>query len=91
MGKAVQEIVWVAEDGTRFKTENDMLIHEGARVYLDHINEYIATIDFSDYAPRAIKAKQTQIRQVLLAYLAATESDRGEQDQVPQEGTAQAA
>lgn len=84
MGKAVQEIIWVAEDGTRFKTENDMLVHEGARVYLDHVNEYIKTIDFSGYSPRAVKSRKTQIRQILLAYLAATESERGDPEEVAQ-------
>ena len=70
MGKMVQEPVWIAEDGKRFATETQMLKHEGALKYAEHVKEYVESIDFGDMNKRAAQSQRTRISSAIFAYLA---------------------
>jgi|GEM_PF-4315014 len=72
MGKAKNETIWVANDGQKFRTEETMLAHEGALLYEQHVDQYLANLHLNIASERAQRARKTQMKRIILAYLAST-------------------
>lgn len=65
----VTNVSYTTSDGKRFKTEAAALAHENRERYASAINEYLATLDFSDISERAREAQKTRVFNSIAGWL----------------------
>lgn len=64
MGRAITKQVWVAEDGTQFDTQEEMVAYE----HMKNTNHDTLVEEFFDTIYECPKRRQTEYRKVLAAW-----------------------